>query len=108
MGKRLIQKKIGKVKPEENNKGIKQSSQKKSKVEEVQEFLAKMDPKIPISERIGPSKGKKLSEDKYIRLSENSNIEKFKEMSDKIQNKTHEWAYYAIDGDKGYHYYRIL
>lgn len=83
---------------------------KKSKQEEVMEALAKMSPqnKIPVSERIGPAKGKRLSEDKYVRISEDSDIEKFKEMSTRIQNKTLEWAYYAIDNDKGYHYYRIL
>lgn len=82
----------------------------KTKKEEVLEALAKMTPqsKIPVSERIGPAKGKKLSEDKYVRIAENSDIEKFKEMSTRIQNKTLEWAFYAIDNDKGYHYYRIL
>lgn len=83
---------------------------KKSKKDEVMEALANMTSptKIPISERVGPAKGKKLSEDKYIRIAENSDIEKFKEMSARIQNKSIEWAFYAIDGERGYHYYRVL
>jgi len=80
-----------------------------SKAEEVKEMLEKLNgPKIPISERVGPAKAKKLSEDKYIRVAENAGMEKFKEMSDRIQNKSLQWAFYAIDNDIGYHYYLEL
>jgi len=61
-----------------------------------------------ISDRIGPAKTKRFSDDKYVRLSENSSVEKFKEMSDKVQDGSLQWAYYALDGDIGYHYYIIL
>lgn len=86
----------------------------KTKEEEVKEILEKMNPKIAVSERIGPAKGKRLSEEKYDRIPEDADIEKFKEMSGRVQNKSVEWAFYAIDGvrgdgePRGYHYYRIL
>lgn len=60
---------------------------------------------IRLADRIGPSKGKKFSDSSYDRISEKAGIEKFKEMSQKIQNGTHQWAFFAIDGDIGYHYY---
>lgn len=61
-----------------------------------------------ISDRIGPSKTKRFSDDKYIRISEKAKIDKFKEMSQKIQDGLVQWAYYAIDGEIGYHHYLIL
>ena len=44
----------------------------------------------------------------YIRLAENANKAKFNEMGQKVQNGEVQWAYYAVDGDIGYHYYRKL
>lgn len=63
---------------------------------------------IPISERIGPAKTKRLPEDKYIRVANDADIEKFKEMSSRIQSGSIQWAYFGVDGDKGYHYYLVL
>ncbi len=61
---------------------------------------------IPI-EKIGPSKTKRFGEDKYEKISEKASAEKFREMGQKVQNGTHEWAYFAVENDSGlgYHYY---
>lgn len=58
-------------------------------------------------EKIGPSKTKRFGEDKYDKISEKAGAEKFREMGQKVQNGTHQWAYYAIETDSGigYHYY---
>lgn len=63
---------------------------------------------VPVADRIGPAKTKNISDAKYIRISTDADIEEFKEMSQRIQNRSIQWAYYAIDGDKGYHYYLVL
>lgn len=60
---------------------------------------------IKLADRVGPSKGKKFSDSSYDRISEKAGIDKFKEMSQKIQNGTHQWAFYAVDNEVGYHYY---
>lgn len=44
--------------------------------------------------------------DRFIRVSENAKIEKFKEMGEKVKNGEVVWSYYAIDGKVGYHFYR--
>lgn len=64
--------------------------------------------KVPVAQRIGPAKTKNIIDAKYIRIPTDADIEKFKEMSQRIQNGSIQWAYYAIDGDKGYHYYLVL
>ena len=112
MAKKIIKKNIGVKKgPNKNSDSIPESPDNiplKNKSQEVKELLEEMGNKIPVVDRIGPAKGKKFSEIKYIRICEDEGIEKFKEMSDRIQNKSIQWAFYAIDNDKGYHYYLIL
>ena len=44
----------------------------------------------------------------YVRVSENSRNTKFNEVGQKVQSGELQWAYYAIDGNVGYHYYRKL
>lgn len=94
-------------------KGPVKNEPEKTKAEKVQELLDKMNTKIPIADRVGPAKDKRFSEDKYVRISDDSGVEKFKEMSDAIQKGELRWAFYAIDGEKdgnliGYHYYLKL
>ena len=54
-----------------------------------------------------PKKRAKPSDDKYIRFSVDLK-DNFKAIGDRIQKGELKWAYYAIDGDKGYHYYMVL
>jgi hypothetical protein len=45
---------------------------------------------------------------KYIRIAENANIEEFRAISDRVHKGELKLAYYAVDNDKGYHYYEVL
>ena len=49
----------------------------------------------------------KASDDKYIRFSEKNYGESAKIISDRLQKGEIKYAYYAIDGDEGYHYFLI-
>ena len=42
----------------------------------------------------------------FVRISENANQSTFVEMGKKVQAGEFIWAYYAIDGNTAYHYYR--
>jgi len=44
----------------------------------------------------------------YVRISENSQASKFKEMGERIQRGEIKWSFYGIDGNVGYHYYLKL
>ncbi len=44
----------------------------------------------------------------YVRVSENSKSSKFFDMGEKVKKGELRWAYYAIDGNIGYHYYKKL
>jgi len=44
----------------------------------------------------------------YVRLPSNGNREDFTAMGERVRIGEVQWAYYALDGDIGYHYYRIL
>jgi hypothetical protein len=53
--------------------------------------------------------GKRTSSQRtYVRLSGNADSSKFREMGEKLKNGKVKWAFYAIDGDIGYHYYEVL
>jgi len=46
--------------------------------------------------------------DQHIRISENAQSSKFTSMGERVKNREVEWSYYTIDGNVGYHYYRVL
>jgi hypothetical protein len=48
------------------------------------------------------------SEDKYIRIVMGAKPEERKEITDKLAKGEIVFGYYGIDGDDGYHYYRII
>ena len=50
----------------------------------------------------------KTKSPEYIRISENSQSTKFKEMGERIQRGEIKWSFYGIDGNVGYHYYLKL
>jgi hypothetical protein len=49
-----------------------------------------------------------VKDSNFIRISENAKAERFVEMGKKVQNREVVWAYYAIDGRVGYHYYKKI
>ncbi len=50
----------------------------------------------------------KRSENKYVRIAFDAKAEEKKEISEKVQKGELKLACYAIDGDKGYHYYLVI
>ena len=50
----------------------------------------------------------KRSENKYVRIALDAKPEEKKEFSGKVQKGELKLACYAIDGDKGYHYYLVI
>lgn len=50
----------------------------------------------------------KRSENKYVRIALDAKPEEKKEFSEKVQKGELKLACYAIDGDKGYHYYLVI
>ena len=81
---------------------IKQVAQPNKNVEPI------IDPKIELylSDKV---EGKvKRSEDKYVRIALDANVEEKNEFGLKVRNGDLKYMYYAIDNDKGYFYYLIL
>ena len=54
------------------------------------------------------AKTKKKKEIKYVRLSENSNQTKFVEIGEKVFKNEIIFSHYAIEGNIGYFFYKIL
>lgn len=44
----------------------------------------------------------------FVRLADDVKQEKFIEISKKVHGGEFEWVYFAVDGNKSYHYYRKL
>lgn len=59
-------------------------------------------------EVIQDSRPKKPSTDKYVRYCEDTNQEEKKIFADKVHKGELAYGYYAIDNDKGYHYFLII
>ena len=73
---------------------------------ELNKLIPKVRPEPPIEE---PKKRKNKGEEpKFIRVAQNSGIEKFKEMSLRVQKGELKMGYYAIDGNMGYFHYEKL
>ncbi len=51
---------------------------------------------------------RKINPADYLKVSENSRINKFIEIGKRVQNGELRWMYYSIDGNIGYHFYKKL
>lgn len=51
---------------------------------------------------------RKINPADYLKVSENSRINKFIEIGKRVQNGELRWLYYSIDGNIGYHFYKKL
>ena len=82
----------------------------KVKVEPKTKVVAKVETKkvaeIPTNETTEPKA--KRSENKYVRIALDAKAEEKKKFSEKVQKGELKLACYAIDGDKGYHYYLVI
>lgn len=79
--------------------------------------ITKLEPKqrgenqtLPISNLIVEEEkpSVKRSENKYVRIALDAKGEERSEFSAKVKIGEIKYAYYATDGDKEYHYYKIL
>ena len=50
----------------------------------------------------------KRAENKYVRISLDAKQDERADIINKVKNGELKWAFYATDGDKGYHHYIIL
>jgi hypothetical protein len=71
------------------------------KKREVPIELPVIEPNVEVKE----TKPKKI--DKYIRLALDANMEERKQFTGRVEKGEISLSYYAIDNDKGYHYYII-
>ncbi len=44
----------------------------------------------------------------FIKLLSNANRDEFNAIGERVKRGELQWAYFAIDGDKAYHHYRVL
>jgi len=72
------------------------------------EVKGKKKPKPKPEPVVPPKERKPKSEDKYIRIAGNAKAEEFRAIGERVQRGEIKWAYYAVDGDKGYHHYIVL
>lgn len=62
----------------------------------------------PIPEILPTPPKTKKSDDKYVRLALNAKIDDKKQIQDRVLKGELKLAYFASDGDLGYHYYLVL
>jgi len=51
---------------------------------------------------------RKINPSDYLKVSENSRINKFIEIGKRVYKGELRWMYYSIDGNIGYHFYKKL
>jgi len=97
---------VPKTKTEETPKEV-QSVQKKVVKKNVT-VKTKEIPVIIEEEQKEVKQRAKPSENKYIKLAIDANQEERKVFGDKVKSGEIKFAYYVLEGDKGYHYYLVF
>lgn len=65
--------------------------------------------KVPIMERVGPSKTKRFKEDRYVKISTTASKDDFSLVGRRVQNGELQWAFYTTTNEnEGIHYYLDL
>lgn len=54
------------------------------------------------------AKGIKNKSTKFIKIASNASRDEFNLIGERIKNSEVEWTHFAMDGEIGYHHYRIL
>lgn len=86
---------------------VKAEPKKRVEPTPVVKTVAKKRPEpAPVVEE--PKEKRTKAEFKYIRIALDAKAEERNEMTQKVKNGEVKLAYYATDGDKGYHYYQVL
>lgn len=108
--KRVEPKPVPKVEPKKRTEvQPKAKAEVQPKVEPKAEVKPKVEKKVANSFITESSEPKpKKSENKYVRIALDAKAEDKKEFSEKVQKGELKLAYYAIDNDKGYHYYLVI
>ena len=78
--------------------------------------VVKTEVKTPIRQHLATSDNEKTKKTRavrnkpseFVRLAANAKREDFAEMGERVRRGEVQWAYYAVDGDICYHYYKIL
>jgi hypothetical protein len=79
------------------------------KLEPKQRVNPKSAPSLKPIEIVEEEKPKiKRAENKYVRISLDAKQDERADIINKVKNGVIKWAFYATDGDKGYHHYIIL
>ena len=79
------------------------------KLEPKQRVNPKSEPLLKPIEIVEEEKPKiKRAENKYVRISLDAKQDERADIINKVKNGEIKWAFYATDGDKGYHHYIIL
>lgn len=78
------------------------------KLEPKQRVNPKSEPLLKPIEIVEEEKPKvKRAENKYVRISLDAKQDERADIINKVKNGEIKWAFYATDGDKGYHYYLV-
>jgi hypothetical protein len=75
------------------------------KKREVPIPLPVIEPKVEVKETPKETKPKRV--DKYIRIAQDASMDDRKQFASRVEKGEITLAYYAIDNDKGYHYYIV-
>lgn len=75
------------------------------KKREVPIPLPVIEPIVEVKEVIKETKPKRI--DKYVRIAQDATMDERKQIVSRVEKGELTLAYYAIDNDKGYHYYIV-
>lgn len=76
-------------------------------VQKVEKPTPKKEVKPEVKEEEQPEVKVKRSENKYVRVSLEAKADEKLPFIEKVKSGELKYAFYAIDGDKGYHYYLV-
>jgi hypothetical protein len=95
-------------KPAPEKKLTKKQIEKQIEQEKIDASVPQQTPKKIEKFMVESTPSTKRSDDKYLSIKENANIDERKLMTDRIQKNEVVFSHYAIDNEHGVHYYRVL
>ncbi len=101
MAKQRVKVKADIIKPVEETLKVRVKALKTT-AKKIEKVLSDMVPTEKVENK------KTNNENKFERHKAFGDLIKKSEISEKVKNGQLKWSFYAIDGENGYHYYRIL
>jgi hypothetical protein len=95
-------------KPAPEKKLTKKQIEKQIEQEKIDASVPQQAPKKTEKLMVESTPSTRRSDDKYLSIKENANIDERKLMTDRIQKNEVVFSHYAIDNEYGTHYYRVL